>query len=79
MMTPARFEELAEEVRRDNGIDHELPSIAQMIDAIMEDSDDRHEWGGELLRSMLECMKHLPHRGGVVNRQDLWASRRQGH
>ena len=45
MMTPARFAELAEDVRREHGIDHELPSIAQMIDAIMEDSDDRHEWG----------------------------------
>ena len=56
MMTPARFAELAEDVRREHGIDHELPSIAQMIDAIMEDNfpaeDDTNAWGEAMRANM---------------------------
>ena len=63
MMTPARFAELAGDVRREHGIEHDLPSLAQMINDIMVDSGNRHEWGGEVLRSMLECLKHLPRQG----------------
>ena len=60
MMTPARFKELAEEVRREHGIDHELPSIAHMIGALMTDGFLAEEHRDEWMKSTFTNMDALP-------------------